>query len=63
MLLAQKIKVHRLKKKYSQQYMAEKLDISQNAYSKIERGKTDLTVKRMLEIAAILEVSAVMLLP
>ncbi|WP_090772249.1 helix-turn-helix domain-containing protein [Pedobacter soli] len=63
MLLGQKIRVQRLTKKYSQQFMADKLGISQFAYSKIERGKTDITVRRMIDIANILEIPAAKLLP
>ncbi|SDE18476.1 Helix-turn-helix domain-containing protein [Pedobacter soli] len=43
--------------------MADKLGISQFAYSKIERGKTDITVRRMIDIANILEIPAAKLLP
>jgi len=35
--------------------VAGKLGISQNAYSKIESGHTNFTVKRLYEIAHILE--------
>jgi transcriptional regulator with XRE-family HTH domain len=35
----------------SQEYMAAKLGIGQNAYSKIELGKTRITVERLFEIA------------
>ncbi|WP_443945337.1 helix-turn-helix domain-containing protein [Pedobacter sp. AW1-32] len=41
---------------YTQDYLAAKLDISQNAYSKIELGYSKLTVDRLFQIAAILEV-------
>lgn len=43
----------RLQKEFSQEYMAAKLNISQEAYSKIELGKTELTVSRLHEIAII----------
>ncbi|WP_216857751.1 helix-turn-helix domain-containing protein [Pedobacter steynii] len=43
-------------KGYSQEYMAFRLNISQNAYSKLERGETELTVRRFYEIIEILEV-------
>jgi transcriptional regulator with XRE-family HTH domain len=42
---------------YTQEYLAAKLNISQNAYSKIELGYTKITVERLLQIAAILEVN------
>ena len=41
---------------YTQDYLAAKLKISQNAYSKIELGYSKLTVDRLFQIAQILEV-------
>ncbi|AOM75953.1 helix-turn-helix domain-containing protein [Pedobacter steynii] len=63
MPIAAKIRVQRMIKGYSQEYMAFRLDISQNAYSKLERGETKLTVRRFYEIAEILEISIDSLLP
>ncbi|MDT3405544.1 helix-turn-helix domain-containing protein [Mucilaginibacter terrae] len=40
---------------YTQDYLAAKLDISQNAYSKIELGYSNITLNRLLSIADILE--------
>ena len=51
-----KIKRIREHRNYTQQHMAEKLELSQNAYSKIENGTTKLTVDRLEEIAKILDV-------
>lgn len=42
---------------YTQDYLAAKLRISQNAYSKIELGYSNITLSRLIEIVAILEVS------
>ncbi|MBB6108178.1 transcriptional regulator with XRE-family HTH domain [Mucilaginibacter lappiensis] len=39
---------------YTQEYLAAKLSISQNAYSKIELGYTKITVERLFQIATIL---------
>lgn len=47
---------------YTQDYLAAKLKISQNAYSKIELGYSKLTVDRLFQIAAILEVEVAYLL-
>ncbi|WP_412469146.1 helix-turn-helix domain-containing protein [Pedobacter sp. KLB.chiD] len=47
---------------YTQEYLAVKLNISQNAYSKIELGYTKLTVERLFEIAVILNVGVAHLL-
>jgi transcriptional regulator with XRE-family HTH domain len=51
-----KIKKYREQKNYTQAYMSEKLDISQNTYSKIETGGIKLTVDRLKQIADILEI-------
>ena len=41
---------------YTQDHMASKLDISQNAYHKIENGTTKLTNDRLDQLAKILDV-------
>jgi transcriptional regulator with XRE-family HTH domain len=51
-----KIREHR---NYTQEYLAAKLHISQNAYSKIELGYTKITVERLFQIAEILETDPV----
>ena len=50
-----KIKEIRKDKGYSHEYMAHLLDISQVAYSKIEKNETKLTVEPLFKIAEILE--------
>ena len=47
---------------YSQEYMAMKLGIGQNGYSKIELGYTRITVDRLFEIAKILQTDVFVLL-
>ncbi|WP_184549747.1 helix-turn-helix domain-containing protein [Mucilaginibacter sp. FT3.2] len=54
-----KIRQTREFKNYSQKYLATKLNISQNAYSKIELGQTSLTVERLLIIAQILDINII----
>jgi len=44
---------------YTQDYLAAKLHISQNAYSKIELGYSSITLTRLIQIAEILEVDLV----
>jgi len=44
---------------YTQDYLAAKLKISQNAYSKIELGYSNITLNRLVEISHILEVALV----
>ena len=50
------IRVQRLTKQYSQLYVATKLGITQNAYSKIELGYSNVTLTTVLRIAEILDV-------
>jgi len=57
--IAANIRAKREKKNYTQEYLAYKLDISQNAYSKIELGYTKITLERLFQIAEILEMDAV----
>ncbi|QJD95969.1 helix-turn-helix transcriptional regulator [Mucilaginibacter robiniae] len=58
-----RIRIQRLMKNYSQEYMAFELGISQAAYSKIERDETELSIRRIYAIAEILEISPFVLLP
>lgn len=51
-----KIRQIRELKGYSQEYIADKLGISQRAYSKIETGKTGANWGRVTQIAEVLEV-------
>jgi transcriptional regulator with XRE-family HTH domain len=51
-----KIKQIRELKNFTQEYMAQKLGLSTRAYSKIETGETQLTINRLNEISAILQV-------
>ena len=53
---ALKIKKIREYNNYSQNYMAEQLNISQSAYAKIENGTTHLTEEKLRKIANILDV-------
>lgn len=58
----EKIKFMRQLQGLTQEEMAEKLGISLKGYSDIERGKTNLQVSRVEEIAKILEVDLLDLL-
>lgn len=57
-----KIKQIRELKNYTQEYIADRLDLSIRAYSKIESGETQLTINRLNEISGILEVDPIELL-
>lgn len=50
------IKKYREMRNYSQKYVSGKMEISQNAYSKIENNITQLTVHHIKELSKILEV-------
>ncbi|WP_299707381.1 helix-turn-helix transcriptional regulator [uncultured Pontibacter sp.] len=62
-MIGSTVRCIRSQKGYSQEYMAFQLNISQNAYSKLERGETEITVRRIYQIADVLEVSVYELLP
>lgn len=51
-----KIKQIRELKNISQDYVADKLEISTRAYSKIESGETSLSIKRLNEISSALDI-------
>ncbi|MFD2568424.1 helix-turn-helix domain-containing protein [Pseudotenacibaculum haliotis] len=54
--IRERIKKIRIEKGYSQDYMAEMLNISQNAYHKLERGHTRINLRKFIDIAKILEI-------
>jgi len=54
--VAENIRKHREQLNYSQDYLARKLEVSQNAYSKIELGISNITVDRLFAIADVLDV-------
>jgi transcriptional regulator with XRE-family HTH domain len=56
--IAANIRDKREYRNYTQEYLAAKLEISQNAYSKIELGYTKITVERLFQIADVLGFSA-----
>ena len=53
--LGAKIKRLRELKNFTQDFMAEQLQVSQSAYSKLEIGETEITYKRLAQIAEILQ--------
>lgn len=57
-----KIKKIRELRNYSQEHMAEKLGISQVSYSRVESGQTKMDLKRLHDIAKVLEIDPVFLL-
>ncbi len=61
-VVAANIRKIREYRNYTQDYLAAKLGISQNAYSKIELGYSKLTLDRLFKICLILEVEVMQLL-
>jgi len=57
-----KIRTLRHKNGYSQEYMAIKLKIRQSDYNKLENGKTELTINKIVAIAKILEIESKILI-
>lgn len=56
MLIAEEIRRLRMAKSFSQDYMAEKLGIRQQAYSKIENQISEASISRLQQISEILDV-------
>src|ERR1700748_3626326 len=62
LMTGQKLRLLREYRNYSQEYIAEKLGITQNAYSRIENNQTRLTADRLEKLSAILNISMMELL-
>ncbi|GAB3259742.1 hypothetical protein GCM10027347_23580 [Larkinella harenae] len=62
MKISTRIRSLRQQKGYSQENMADMLGLSTTAYGDIERGKTDLTISRLQQIATALGTTAPQLL-
>ena len=56
LLLGQNIKKYRNKKQISQAYLAERLDLSTEYICRVERGQKYLSLRKLFELADILEV-------
>jgi XRE family transcriptional regulator, regulator of sulfur utilization len=54
--IIEKIRLSRINRGFSQENMADMLNISTTAYGDIERGKTELTIPRLLKIGQILSI-------
>lgn len=54
--VAENIRTTRERLAYSQEYIAAKLNVSQNTYSKIELGYVKLTLDRFFKICRVLEI-------
>ena len=60
--IAEKIRLLRLQHGLSQENLADTLSISTTAYGDIERGKTDLTLSRLHQIAEVFKINVAVLL-
>jgi transcriptional regulator with XRE-family HTH domain len=60
-MLFPNLKTFRELKNYTQKYMAEGLGVTQNSYSLLENGKTEMDVNQLLQLAEILGVSPLMI--
>ncbi len=56
MLVREKIKLLRQARKWSQEYIAEKIGMSPNGYGALERGDSSITLERLEKIAQLLEI-------
>lgn len=54
-LVLKKIKTKRNEKGFSQEFVAQQMNISQSYYTSLENGKRKLTVVNLIKIAEILE--------
>ena len=50
------LRLQRIKKGYSQEYLGDQLGLSQYAYHKIENGKIKLHLNCLLELCKVLEI-------
>ena len=57
--VGERIRLARLAKNLSQQNMADEVGLTVAAYSNIERGITDISITRLIQIATILNVNAI----
>ena len=53
-MVAEKVRLERLKQNLSQQNMADELGITAAAYSNLERGVSDISITRLFDLARIL---------
>jgi len=60
--ISETIRLIRESKGFSQKYIASKLNITQQAYSKMEKQPENITIQRFREIAGILNVTILTLL-
>lgn len=57
MNVSHKVRLFRELNQWSQEEMAEKMNMSVQGYAKIERGETNLTLHKLKQIAAVFQIS------
>jgi|LauGreDrversion4_2_1035121.scaffolds.fasta_scaffold1480868_1 transcriptional regulator with XRE-family HTH domain len=62
MSISDNIRLIRESKGYSQEYVSKKLKVTQQAYSQMEKKPDNMTLERLRNLAAILDVSLIMLI-
>jgi transcriptional regulator with XRE-family HTH domain len=61
-LVSENIRVIREANNYSQEYVANKLNVTQQAYSSMEKNPENMSLKRLRELCKILDVELITLL-
>lgn len=61
-MIGEKIRKIRISKGYSQEYVSDRLGISQPAYLQIEKNKTKVTIETLNRLASIFEIEIIDLL-
>lgn len=56
-MIGKKVRKLRMLRDYSQEYMAKRLNMSQQAYSKLENDNTNVSLELLKQIAAVLEMA------
>lgn len=51
------IRVERIRKNYTQEYVADEIGISQSQYSRLEKGEISLDIEKVGKITKVLEIS------
>ncbi len=54
--IRKRLKKIRFDKGFTQEFMADKLDISQNSYHKLENGRTKICLRKFIDISKVLEI-------
>lgn len=62
-LIGEKIRKLRLKRKYSQEQLAHEAQLGRGYFGRVERGEQNISVQNLIKIAVILHVDPAKLLP